>query len=139
MGRQTSFLNPLIYLLCPLISEISQLLFGDVFILSSFLNDFCFVYIVLSGCYCFYLQCWEKFQVIFFWPWDLYQEVSSQAILCVSYFYCLESLATGCVKMFLHRQWPGKELFICFLVLRFIKQYFIEKFCTKILILPLNI
>lgn len=78
----------------------------------------------------FYLQCWEKFEVIIFWPWDLYQEVGSQAILCVSYFYCLGYLATGCVKMFLHRQWSGKGLFICFLVLRYIKQeqYFIERF-----------
>lgn len=57
MGRQILFLNPLIYLLCPLISKFFQLLHGGVFIHSSFLNDCIFVYIVFSECcYCFVIS-----------------------------------------------------------------------------------
>lgn len=65
MWADKLFLNSLSYLLCPLISEISQLLLGDVFIPSSFLNDFYFVYIVLSGCYCFTFSAGKSLRLLF--------------------------------------------------------------------------
>lgn len=111
-----------------------------LFIPSSFLNDLSFVYIVLSRCYCFAFSA-EKSLWLFFSGLEIYTRkvtLRQSSVFRNSFF--LDSWQQ-CVKTFFQRQWFGKGVAVYFLVLSCIKQeqYFIERFCTQILIPPLSI